>query len=159
MSRRGDVTIGVLAMALGLIGLAAAVFGPATYSYGVNWLSAGSRSLWDVGLGTGSVPLYLAVMAAAALGVGLGMMLHGSGRGAAALVLLWASALVFAGGAFLTLPGMDTAVVPSALHTHTPDSVGIGGYLVLPALVALAAAFIATATRPAPHQPPALSPL
>ena len=158
MSDRFEASIGMVAAALGFGGLGCSVFGPATYSYGTNRLTAGTISLWAQGIGTTPVLLYLAVMAAAALGMGIGAYLHSRGAGTGTLTVLWTSALVLLGGALLTLPGSATAVVPSALHTGTPDSVGIGIYLVLPAVVALVAAGLGTVAPHAPRRPLALRP-
>ena len=74
------------------------------------------------------------------------------------LTLLWVSALALCVGSLLTLPGWDTAVVPSQLHTDSPDSVGIGIYLIVPALLALATAVTDTLFHVAPHRPITLRP-
>lgn len=152
MSRGVEISIGLFAAALGLIGLGFAVFGPATYSYGTDWLSAGSVSLWDEGIGTANVLVFLAAMVAGALASGAGAYLRGEGGGDGALALLWVGCLALAVGAAITLPGSTTAVVPSALHTDTPDSMGIGLYLLPAALAALVAAIIGTAAHFEPHK-------
>lgn len=156
MSRRIDVALAALASAIGLIGLGFAIFGPATISYGTNWLEAGSRSLWDAGIGSAGVLLYLALMALAAVGVGIGTYLRARGGGALALTLMWSSALVLLVGAFMTLPGQNAAVVPTELHTDTPDSVGIGIYLIPAAGFALLTALVETISR---HVPASAGPL
>ena len=158
MPGRFESSIGVVAAALSFIGLGCAVFGPATYSYGTNRLAAGTVSLWAQGIGTAPVLIYLAMMAVAALGIGVGAYLRSQGGGTGVLTMLWTSALALLAGGLLTLPGSTTAIVPSALHTATPDSVGIGIYLLLPALVAVAEALGLTAIHPAPRTPAQLGP-
>jgi len=152
MAPRNAAVLGGLASVLGLVGIGCAVFGPATYSYGTNWLRAGPSSLWDQGLTTTSVLLYLAVMIVAALGIGAGVSLRSQRDGPGALIVLWTGTVVLLGGGLLTLPGNTTAIVPGALHTHTLDSVGMGVYLLGPALVALAAAVLVTVVHRAPQR-------
>jgi len=108
----------------------------------------------------------IGVVAAALSFIGLGCAVfgpatysYGTNRLAAGtLTVLWTSALALLAGGLLTLPGSTTAIVPSALHTATPDSVGIGIYLLLPALVAVAEALGLTAIHPAPRTPAQLGP-
>jgi len=109
MAPRNAAVLGGLASVLGLVGIGCAVFGPATYSYGTNWLRAGPSSLWDQGLTTTSVLLYLGVMIVAALGIGAGVSLRSQRGGPATLIVLWTGTVVFLGGGLLTLPGNTTA--------------------------------------------------
>jgi hypothetical protein len=152
MSRPVEISLGLFAAFLGFIGLGFAVFGPATYSYGTNWLTAGSVSLWDQGIGTTNVLIFLAVMIVAALSIGVGAYLRGAGGGYDALGLLWVGFILLLAGAVITLPGSTTAVVPSALHTSTPDSAGIGVYLLPAAFVAFIAAIIGAAAHFEPYR-------
>jgi hypothetical protein len=158
MSRRVELSIGLFAAVLGLIGLGLAVFGPATYSYGTNWLTAGPASLWDQGIDTTNVLIFLAAMILGALGIGVGAYLRSEGGGTDALALLWAGFIVLVVGAAITLSGSTAAVVPSELHTSTPDSVGIGVYLLPAALVAFVAAIIGTAAHFEPRKTAAMRP-
>jgi hypothetical protein len=152
MSRHVEISLGLFAAVLGLIGLAFAVFDPATFSYGTNWLTTGSVSPWDEGIDTTNVLIFLAVMIVAALGTGVGAYLRSEGEGSSALGLLWVGCNLLLVGAAITLPGSTTAVVPSVLHTTTPDSVGIGVYLLPAALVAFIAAIVGTAGHFEPHE-------
>lgn len=144
MFRRMEVGLGIFAGALGLIGLGFAVLGPSAFSYGTNWITAASLSLADKGLDTTSVVVFLAIMTAASLAVALGPYLHSHGNVASGLTAVWAGTLALTVGAMMTLPGSTAAVVPSVLHTDTPDSVGIGIYLIPATIVALAAAVTCT---------------
>jgi hypothetical protein len=157
MSHRIDIIIGLVNTALGVAGLGLAVFGPATYSYGTNWLTAASTSLWDQGLDT-AVVIYLAVMLLAALAVSAGAYLRSYRSGIEGAALLWVSTIVLLVGAAITIPGSTTAIVPSDLHTDTPDSVGIGIYFVPAALVALVAAIVTMAVHHTPGRPMAMRP-
>lgn len=152
MSHRTEVAIGAVVAALGLVGAGLAIFAPAVYTYGTNWLAAGSLSLWDAGITT-NVGIFLAVMAAASIGIAVGAYLRSRELVDPGLALLWASAVVLFGGALLTLPGSTTAVVPNILHADTPDSVGIGVYLILPALAAIVCTFMETFAHAAPRRP------
>lgn len=161
MFRRIEVGLGIFAGALGLIGLGFAVFGPSTYSYGTNWLTAATVSLAANGIGTTSVVVFLAVMTAASLAVALGTYLHSRGNVASGLTLVWTGTLALAVGATMTLPGSTAAVVPSALHTDIADSVGIGIYLIPAAFASLAAAFTSTVgadQTQTPQRPVTLTP-
>ncbi len=153
MSAHTALRLALIATGLALVGVVAAVFAPATYSYGTNRLSAGSENLWDRGLDTGRVEVYLAVLAVAAVGISIGAYLLTRRPGPAALFVLWLSALVYLAGALMTLPGDNTAVVPGELYTGTPDSVGIGVYLVLPALIGVGVALAITLARRAAGRP------
>jgi hypothetical protein len=158
MSRRLELSIGLFAVALGLIGLGLAVFGPATYSYGTNWLTSGTVSLWDQGIDTAGVLIFLAAMILGVAGVGVGTYLRSEGEGSTALMLLWGGFVLLLIGAVITLPGSTTAIVPSALHTDTPDSVGIGVYLLPAVLAAFVTAVIGAAAHFEPRKTAALRP-
>jgi hypothetical protein len=146
MSYRFRLIIAMIASAFGVAGLGAAIFGPAVYSYGTNWLTAGSVSLWTQGLNANSV-VFLTVMLVAVYGISTGAYLRGNGDGTGPLIVLWVSVIVLMCGAAITLPGSTTAVVPSKLHSNGADSVGIGIYLVVPALAAFIAATVSTVSN------------
>lgn len=157
MNQRAEVSTGIVVSVLSLLAIGLAIFAPAVYTYGTNWMEAGSRSLWDAGI-TAAVGVYLGLMAAAAIAIGVGGYLRSRDVSTPGLTLLWTGATVLSVGALLTFPGIDTAIVPSELHTGSPDSVGIGVYLVLPGLAALMTALLETVAHAAPHRPTALRP-
>ena len=149
MFHRVEVTLGLLTHALAMVGVALAVFGPATFSYGTNSFDAASVSVWDQGLDA-AVVIYLVALLIASLAVVAGAYLRVQGRELPGTISLWAGTLVLIVGAALTLPGSSTAIVPSALHTDTGDSVGIGIYFVPAALMALGTAVTSMAIHHTP---------
>lgn len=157
MFHRIEIVIGLIASALGAIGIGFAVFGPATFSYGTNWLSAASTSLWEQGLDF-TTGVYLGVMLLAALAVPVGAYLRSYRSESEGAAVLWVSTMVLLVGAAITLPGSTTAVVPSALHTDTADSVGIGIYFVPAILMAFVTAIVGMAVHHTPGRPIAMRP-
>jgi hypothetical protein len=155
MNQRAEVSTGIVVSVLSLFAIGLAIFAPAVYTYGTNWMEAGSTSLLDAGI-TAGVAVYLLIMVVAAVGIGVGAYLRSRHLSLPGMSLLWGSAVVLFAGALLTLPGNDTPVVPSVLHTGSPDSAGIGVYLVLPGLAALVTALIETVAHATPHRPAAL---
>lgn len=156
MSRRIEIALGLVVTFAAAVGIGFAVFGPATLSYGTDWLTAASVSIWGHGITT-NVAIYLAAMMLAALAVAVGAYLRSAEHSFSALILLWGGFAALLVGMALTLPGNTTGVVPSALHTDTPDSVGIGIYLVPAVFLAFATAFIETMAHHRPGKPATLT--
>ncbi|HLJ67910.1 MAG TPA: hypothetical protein VKX16_11175 [Chloroflexota bacterium] len=157
MSHRIEIVMGLVTSALGVIGIAFAIFGPATFSYGTDWMTAASSSLWDHGLDTPTV-FYLGVMLLASLAVSAGAYLRSNGALTEGATILWFSAAALLVGAVITLPGSTTAFVPTALHTNTADSVGIGIYFTPAVLMAFVTAAVSMTVHHTPGTPIALRP-
>lgn len=150
MSRTSAFTLGLITAVLAAIGLGFAVFGPATYSYGTNWIDAGSRSLWDAGIGSIGVLLFLAIVVLGVAGLLSGAYLRSRSGNAAALTLLWGSAIVLLVMAMLTFPGRNPVFVPSELHTDSADSCSVGVYLTPAVAMAFLTALIETVIHAEP---------
>jgi hypothetical protein len=152
MPRSFEIALGAVASVIASIGLGFVIFGPATFSYGPNRMSAASTSIWDQGITT-NVLNFLTAMILAAVGIGIGTYLRTGGGQGTAVALLWTSFAVLLIGALVTLPGDTTAVVPSALHTSVADSLGVGVYLLPGAFTAFVAALIETVAHHRPGRP------
>ena len=150
MTRRIEFIVSLVTPLFVAIGFAFAIFGPATYSYGTNWIDAASQSLWDVGTTSPGLLLFFAVMALGAAGIVVGTYLRTRGDGAAALTVLWGSAVILLVGTMMTLPGQNAVFVPHELHTTTPDSVNLGVYFIPAVGVAFLTALIESVIH---HQP------
>jgi len=155
MFRRVEVVIGLLTVALCVFGVGLAIFGPATYI--TNEFAAGSTSLWDVGL-NGEAVVYLSFMLLAGLAVLAGAWLRSEAADAMGTAVLWIGTLALLVGMAIGIPGNTTGVVPTTLHTDTPDSVGIGIYFVPAVLMAFTTGIVSMAIHHTPRKPIAMRP-
>lgn len=126
MARRVELIAGVLAGALGVIGLLYAVFGPTgtastcTFRSGALHCTTASQSLWQQGLDAGAVAAILVALALFVV-IAVSAYLHAWRHETPALVVLWASALL------LTAAGVIAIL-------------SIGIFILVPAVLALIAA-------------------
>lgn len=146
-------TIALLTLVLTLVGVGFVIFGPATFTTGTNTLVAATTSVWSYGFDS-TVAIYVVAMLLAGLLVASGVYMRSEGI-EGGLAVLWTGVLILAVGAVIALPGNTNAVLPAQLHTDTPDSVGIGIYM-MPAALMGAIAGIAGSAIHHPHRPTVL---
>lgn len=151
----GEGAIALLTLALTLVGACFVIFGPATISYGTNTFVAASTSVWSNGFDSNGA-MYVAALVLAGLLVAAGAYMRSADIGGG-LAVLWTGVLILAFGALIALPGNTNAVLPPELLTDTPDSVGIGIYMMPAALMGVFAGIAAAAIHH-PHRPVALRP-
>ena len=130
-ARHWELFSGLAAAVLGLLSLAYVVFGP-TYRYtsmtatvdGPVHTESGRASLAQPGLEPVTA-IFLVVILAAVVGVAVGASLHSRWGGQVGLKLLWLSAVVLLGGAFLRVFSVGLYLLPVALLALLAATAGL----------------------------------